>query len=91
VEPRIEVLERARPRVVEPGLVVRGRRTLVEDPLGRAFPLREALVKHVVTLPARQDPLLERDQIEVAVDSVEGHAMSVSCRCRATVADWTPK
>ncbi len=73
VEPRIEVLEGAGPHVMEAGLPVRGRRSLVEHPLACTLAPSHALGEHVVVDPSALDAFLERDEIELAIHGSERH------------------
>jgi len=72
VEPGVEILEAARPGVVQPRASVGGGRPLVEDPLRRAFTAAQAFREEVFVCPRAQQPFLQRDEIEVT-DSFERH------------------
>ena len=79
----VEVLERPGPDVVQTGPAVRGRRPLVEHPLGCALAAAQALGEHVVVGPALLHPGFELDEVDVAVDGVERHRRERIVRVRA--------
>jgi hypothetical protein len=66
LEPREQVLEYPRLDVVGAGLAVRGRRPLVEHPGLAVLGLLEAPGEDVVALPAGQDLVLERGQVDLS-------------------------
>src|SRR5262249_23373445 len=82
VEARVEVLEDARPDVVEAGAPVGEGRSLVEDPLGGALAPADALREHVVVPPRSEHPLLERDEIGGREHRPERHPSTLRASLR---------
>src|SRR6185295_16115736 len=76
LESREHVLEGARLDVMDPGLGVRGRGALVEDPPRRAFPGDERAVEDVGLLPEGEDALLEVREAHLRVHGFERHVDS---------------
>src|SRR5207248_2098789 len=66
-----EVLEDARPDVVEAGAGVGGRRALVEHPARGAGPEARDLTEDVLGQPPRACAVLECDQVELWIDGAE--------------------
>ena len=77
LEAGVEVLEHPGPDVVQAGLAVGGGRSFVEDPGLGIGPLPPGLGDDVVLAPARQDVLLEGDQVEARVYGAERHSISL--------------
>ncbi len=73
LEPRVDVLERARLDVVHARAAVGRRRPLVEDPAGRALALGERAAEHVGLPPEREDPPLELREAHLRIDRLEPH------------------
>src|SRR5450759_538669 len=66
VKARVQILERPGPDVVKTRPPVRGRRSLVEHPLGCAFTATKTLGEHVVVRPTSQHAVFERDEIKLS-------------------------
>src|SRR5439155_8000445 len=76
LEPREHILEGARLDVMDPGLGIRGRRPLVEDPSRCALPRGERSMEDVGVLPEREDALLEVGEAHLRIHGFERHVDS---------------